>query len=73
LDQTGELTPWGEDRLLVIGSRCGVFDIALGTILIALGTILPPLFIGWDDVSRGRSICVPGRNQYIPRSANEPD
>ena len=44
LDQTGELTPWGEDRLLVIGSRCGVFDIALGR-------ILPPLFIGWDDVS----------------------
>jgi WD40 repeat protein len=44
LDQTGELAPWGEDRLLVIGSRCGVFDIALGT-------ILPPLFIGWDDVS----------------------
>jgi WD40 repeat protein len=43
LDQAGKLAPWGKDRLIVIGSRCGVFDVARGV-------MLKPLDIGWNNI-----------------------
>ncbi|MCZ8149836.1 MAG: WD40 repeat domain-containing protein, partial [Roseomonas sp.] len=44
LDAAGALAPWGEDRLLVIGSRCGVFDVARGA-------RLPSFDIGWGNIT----------------------